>query len=89
MPRQFDHSDELVSDLQADVSHYHVNYAAPIQRGRWTVIHHHGTEYRLRHDYFNETDEQADASGVFAAPPNETITSPPWTVRTWSTPSYK
>lgn len=59
VPRQFDHTDDLVADLQADVSHYHVNYAAPIHRGRWTVMHHHGTEYRLRHDHFNKVDERA------------------------------
>ena len=59
VPRQFDHTDEIVPRLEADISHYHVNYAAPIQRGRWTVIHHHGTEYRLRHDYFNEQDRRA------------------------------
>lgn len=63
VPRQFDYMDELAPRLAyaADVVHFHVNYSGPVRPRKWTVIHHHGTEYRIQPEHFNEMDaERAD-----------------------------
>lgn len=63
VPRQFDYTDELVPYLarEADVCHWHVSRSAPfIGEGKWKVMHHHGTEYRLRPEQWNERDEEVD-----------------------------
>ena len=64
-PKQYDLTRDraLCRDLAAtaDVVHHHVTYAAHDLlgvRGRWTVMHHHGTEYRRAPAEYNALDAE-------------------------------